>query len=80
MIGSGRGRHAVVQFDDYVLCKLNVVSWSQDRSSVRLTVLLLTNNEDRDDGILTKQFFKCTRDISAEVAWLLRLFESGAMI
>ena len=43
-------------------------------------MLLSTSNEDRDDGRLTKQFFRCTRDISADVAWLLRLLESGAMM
>jgi hypothetical protein len=30
-------------------------------------VFTLTNRETRDDGRFTRQFFKCTRDISATV-------------
>ena len=46
------------------------------------TVFRLTSSEYRDDGRLTRQFFRWMRDISAEVAWLLRLFEfeSGTII
>lgn len=41
----------------------------------------LTSSEQREDGRLTKQFLRlCTIDISAGVAWLLRLLESGAMV
>jgi hypothetical protein len=44
-------------------------------------VFTLTSSKQREDGRLTKQFLRLwTRDISAGVAWLLRLLESGAMV
>jgi hypothetical protein len=43
-------------------------------------VFILANNEDKEDGRLAKQFFRCTIEISADIAWLLRLLGSGAMI
>jgi hypothetical protein len=52
--------------------------WQRERER---TVFTLTRSEHREDGRLTKQFFRLwTRDTSAGVAWLLRLLESGAMV
>jgi hypothetical protein len=45
-----------------------------------LTVLIFASKEDSDDGRFTKQFLRCTRDISAEVAWLFRRLDSGAIL
>jgi hypothetical protein len=43
-------------------------------------VFTLTSSEQRDEGRLTKQFLRLwTTAISADVAWLLRLLDSGAM-
>lgn len=43
-------------------------------------MLRLTSREAREDGRFTKQFLRWTRDISADVAWLLRFLASGAML
>jgi hypothetical protein len=51
------------------------------RETGKRTVFTLTSSEQREDGRLTKQFLRLwTRDISAGVAWLLRLLESGAIV
>jgi hypothetical protein len=41
-----------------------------------LAVFMLSRRDASDEGRLTKQVFNCAfSDISAEVAWLLRLFD-----
>jgi hypothetical protein len=45
-----------------------------------LTVFTLTRSDTKDDGRLTKQFFKWTKDSLAGVVWPLLLLEVGATI
>ncbi len=61
----------------YFALAVHLVSTRTHKSGFMLTVLMFSKREDRDGGRLTKQVFNCElRDISADVAWLLRLLEA----